>query len=468
MLYFLLTPLYTNILPTNEYGVITELLAYTAFIMVIFTYRMETAYFRFASSATKNPNAYGTALYTIVISTIVLSLILLMSVDFFAQLLHYEAHSNYLVMIAFILGFDALCEIPMARLRLENKPMRFAVIRLSNIGLNIGLNLFFLLVCPWLKAKGILPSFNTENTVGYILLSNVMASSLSLLLLLPYYLDTPFHIEKPLRSKMFKYAMPLVWVGFAGIINETLDRSLLKWLLPGNLIENQSALGEYGACYKLAMLLSLFTQAFRYAAEPFFFKNADKSDELQTNARITKYFAIFNLFGFLGITLYIDIVKYFIGKAYWNGLGVVPILLLANFCLGLYYNVSVWYRLKDKTRIGAAIAFVGAFITVVLNIWLIPILGYWGSAWATLICYFTMLTITWYIGRFYYPVPYEVKTIGIYLLLALSIFFIADIFKNTFQNIGWLPSLLVNTLLMVGFGYFVIKKENIPLPFKLK
>jgi len=462
MLFFLLTPLYTHILPKQEYGIITELFSYIAFIMVLFTYRMETAYFRYQSKKDEPTSnaAYATALYSILLSSIIFVVILLMGVPFLSNKLHYQNHPEYFVMIICIIGLDAITEIPLARLRLENKAPRFALIKLCNIMINIGLNLFFLVVLPWLKRRGSVMWFHEEHIIDYIFLSTLISSASSVIMLLPQYLDTKMTIDNQLRKKMQSYALPLVWVGLAGIVNETLDRSLLKWLLTGTMTENQAMLGEYGACYKLAMLISLFTQAFRYAAEPFFFKNMNKADELKTNAEITKYFAIFNLFGFLGIALYIDVFKYFIGRAYWDALGVVPILLMANFCLGLYYNVSVWYRIKDKTRIGALIATVGAIITILLNVWWIPIIGYWGSAWATLICYFVMLVLTWYIGRFYYPVPYDIKAIQLYLVVALSLFFIGDLVGSSFLKEHLVIKLLFNTVLMVFFALVVAKKEQ--------
>jgi O-antigen/teichoic acid export membrane protein len=292
--------------------------------------------------------------------------------------------------------------------------------------------------------------YNSNWGIEYIFIANLTASAVTLLLLSPSYFKTKFEFDKVLLKKTLIYILPLVFVGLAGIVNEVIDRILQKWLLPGSDIENEAMIGIYGACYKLAMLLSLFTQAFNYAAEPFFFRNADRSDSMPIYAKVALYFTVVGALGFLGIMLYIDIAQFFIGTQYREGLVVVPILLLANLFLGVYYNFAIWYKLKDKTMIGALIAFGGALITIVLNILWIPTIGYIGSAWATLICYASMATACYWVGQKYYPVPYPIVKMLLYVGLAILIYGANLLARDIFGN-GTIPLFIINTLLIISY-----------------
>jgi O-antigen/teichoic acid export membrane protein len=343
---------------------------------------------------------------------------------------------------------------------LDSRPWRFAAIKLTNIGTNIGLNLFFLLLCPFLHKQGYAISwfYRPDWTIEYIFIANLAASAISLLLLLPSFLKIKIEFDRLLLRRTLVYVLPLVFVGFAGIVNEVIDRVLLKWLLPYEGETNDAMIGIYGACYKLAMLLSLFTQAFNYAAEPFFFRNASRTDALDIYAKVALYFSIVGILGFLGITLYLDIAQYFVGSAYREGLVVVPILLLANLFLGIYYNFAIWYKLKDKTLLGGAIAVGGAVVTIVLNVWWIPIFGYLGSAWATLICYATMSVASYLIGRRYLPVPYPILRMSFYLALALALYALNLWFRDLFGDAT--PMLFaLNTLLILTFAAIVWRRE---------
>ncbi len=432
LLFFLLTPLYTTLLSKQDYGQMTELFAYAAFLMLFFTYRIEMAFFRFGVEETSRNAVFSTALSALAMSVFCMTGLLLLFIRPLAEVLQYAAYPQYLVLVALILAADALCEIPFARLRLEGKSARFAMLKLLNISINIGFNLFFLLACPYLITH--LPKeniiyifvtsfYNQDFQISYIFIANLLAALFTFIFLLPQYFAVKWTFDRRLWSKMLAYSLPLLIVGLAGNVNELLDRVLLKWYLPFSISENESLLGEYGASYKLTMILTLFTQAFRMGAEPFFFKNANKSDAKKTYADVTKFFTIAALVGLLITLLYLDIIKYMIAPKFWAGLSVVPILLFANLFLGIYYNVSVWYRLTDRTKMGAYISILGAAVTLVCNIWWIPIFGYTGSAWATFICYGLMLVVCYWVGQRHYPVPYEANKLLIISLLAFFIYY---------------------------------------------
>lgn len=429
VLNYLLVPMYTRVFATGEYGIVSELYAWAGFLMVFFIVRMETAFFRFGTDSEKRQAAFTTSWWSVLTSSLLFAMLI---VGFSSQIgawFEYRPDQySYIAMFGFILAFDTLAEIPLAKLRLEHKAFRFATVRLVGIGLSIALNLFFLLLCPWLLKQGIATGFveaiyRPTFGVGYVFLSNLIASGAVLLLLLPELKSVEWRFDKKLWWTMFIYAAPLVLASLAGIVNEMLDRVLLRHLLPGTVSENLSQVGIYSASYKLAMLMSLFTQAFRYAAEPFFFANADHKDSKHLYGQVTKYFTIAGTLAFLTIMLYLDVFKYFIDQPYWEGLGVVPILLLANLFLGLYYNVSIWYKLTDHTMLGGWIAVGGAIITISLNVYWIPRIGYMGSAWATLICYAAMTAACWWWGRKYYPVQYHWGRMLGYVVLALALYF---------------------------------------------
>ncbi len=427
---YLLVPLYTYQFAAESYGIVTELYAYAAFLLVVFTYGLETAFFRFYEERKQDLSVFSTALLSIVSSTIILGGLLWLLADPIAEVLYLGSHSNYIRWFVLILCFDTLTALPFALLRARNQPMRFAAIKLANIGLNIGLNLFFLVLCPYLLSNeswsfmhaSISFLYNPEVGIGYIFLSNLAASSITFLLLLPLWKHVKPTFDTALWRKMMAYALPLILVGLAGIVNETLDRILLKFLLPGTPIENQAQIGIYGACYKLSILMTLFIQAYRYAAEPFFFARARQADAGHTYATTLQAFTLAGSLIFLGVMLYLDILKYFIGPAYHEGLVVVPILLMANLLLGIYYNLSVWYKLSDKTSLGAWVAVSGALVTILLNWWWIPVMGYVGAAWATLVCYLWMTVISWWMGQRYYPVDYPIMTLASYLAGALALY----------------------------------------------
>lgn len=428
LLNMLLVPFYTRVLDTtNEYGAVIDLYATSAFIMVLFSYRMESAFFRFGTPVQDRDKAFGAGMMSLFVTTALTAGLLLFFAQPIADVLQYPQHPEYIRWFTLILAFDCLAELPFARLRLEQRPRRFVAIKLTNIAVNIGMNLFWLVFCPWAESQGINwvhAVWSPGLGVAYIFMSNLLASMVTLLLLSPQIRAIRWTFDPELWKRMILYAAPLIIVSLAGIVDEMFSRSMLKYLLPGTARENLGQVGIFGANYKLAALITLFTQAYRYAAEPFFFRHAAEKDAMRTQAQVTKWFTITSAAGMLAILLFLDIVKYFIAPQYWSGLHVVPVLLLANLLLGVYYNFSIWYRLKDRTGLGAWISIAGAVITILLNLVLIPLYGFTGAAWVTLVCYTFMSAATWFTGQKHYPVPYEIGRMALYVVLVFVLWMI--------------------------------------------
>ncbi|PJJ54519.1 lipopolysaccharide biosynthesis protein [Hymenobacter chitinivorans] len=431
---FLLVPLYTSRFEAAEYGIVTELYAYVAFLNILFTYGMESAYFRFATRpGTDRRLLYDQVLSLLLVSSVVLSGLLALASPALASLLHYPGREKYLVWLALVMGIDAVTAIAFARLRLENKAKKVAAVRFINILLNVGLSLFFIVLCPDILAgkylTGLQPLvravYSPQLRVGYVFLIGLLANACYLPMLWRELTDFRFRLDlAPLRP-MLQYAYPLMLMGLAGMINETFDRPLLKYWLPEGFYpgqSNQTAMGIYGACYKLAIFMSLVIQAFRYAAEPFFFSQSTDKNSPATFALILKWFTLSCAFIFVFISVNIeDFGQLLRGPEYRSGLAVVPVLLLANLFLGVYYNLSVWFKLTDKTYYGTYISVGGAALTVLLNFLLIPVLGYMGSAVTTLACYAMMAIVCWRLGEKHFPVPYPVARLATWLAVACAL-----------------------------------------------
>ncbi|MBI5540741.1 MAG: oligosaccharide flippase family protein [Bacteroidia bacterium] len=455
LLNYLLVPLYTTAYLPSEYGKVTELYAYLSFLSIILTYGMETGFFKFWQSEKGNPKVYTTTLISLFITSITFIFFSVIFAKPTAVGLGYEHNPEYVIWLSIIIGLEAITAIPFALLRQQNRPVRFAALKFINIAIQVILNLFFILLCPYLVKKGyLLPTwlFDPSIGIGYIFISNLIAIIFTLIMLVPtMYVKWVF--DTKLWKRIMVYSLPLLVAGLAGMVNETFDRVMLKRLV-ADASTAMDQLGIYGANYKLAVLMTLFIQTFRFAAEPFFFNQSKEKDAKELYAEVMKYFIIFGLFIFLGVMLYIDIVKGFIGKNYHSGLVVVPILLLANLFLGIFFNLSIWYKLTGKTIWGVYLALFGATITIVLNFWLIPIIGYLGAAWATLACYFLIMVASYFIGNHFYKVNYPLVRIGIYFLFASVIFTISQIIKIDSRFI----SLSINTILLllyVGFVYYM-------------
>lgn len=460
---FLLVPVYTSLLLPAEYGIVTELYTYAAFFNILYLFGMETTYFRFANKKDANETHIFNHVNTqILFGGGVISLVLLLFSSDIAAYLNIgnkvdrtAEYIHYIYYIVLILFTDSALAIAFARLRLRNKAFWFASVKLMNIFLTVLFNIVLLWGIPLLLASTyiseeskvfILKWYNPNDLVSYIFISNLLANVLQLPFLLKVFKGFTFVWDTYLYKPMLVYALPLMVMGLAGMINEMLDRLILRELLPDDFYPGSDklhALGVYGACYKLSMFMTLAIQAFRYAAEPFFFSRASDKNSPQLFADIMKWFVLVCLLIFLTVSLNIDLVKYFLGnEKYWEGLAVVPILLLANLFLGVYYNLSVWFKLTDKTYWGIYISLIGASITIIGNIIFIPILGYMGSAWVTLACYFSVAAISYVLGHKYYPIPYSIVKILCWIITAyLLVYFSQSVLTST---------LIYNTLISSG------------------
>lgn len=454
---YLLVPLYTYTFPAEAYGVVSEFYAYAGFFSVLLVFGLETGYFRFRTrDGIPQGSAYaGSLLFVLAANAFFISLLIAFRQPL-ADQLRYPDHPEYLVCFGLILALDAVSALPFAKLRAEEKALRFAGIKIAEIIVAIGFNLLFLLAWPRVVAlwpgSAFASYYNPSVGVGYIFLANLIASVFKMLLLLPQFRGISLKKGLEVIRPLLAYSLPMVIIGFAGVINEMLDRAILKYLLPYDLKENLRILGVYGACYKLSILMTLFVQAFRYAGEPFFFAYAGREDAKRSYALVLKYFVIFCVFIFLLVTLFLEFFKYFVGADYREGLDVVPILLMANLFLGIYVNLSIWYKLTDRTGMGAWISMAAAFITLGLNFWWIPLIGYRGSAWAHLVCYGGMALVSYLLGRHYYPVPYPVIRITLYMLLGLAIYWLDhELVVNCGFNVWATGSVLLISYVLIAF-----------------
>ena len=454
-----LMPLYVNLFAPEEYGIVTNLYAYVAFFMVFLTYGMETGFFRFASKNSDSEKVYSTSLVALFFSSLLFLVLIILFKNPLAKLIQYPEHPEYILWFGFILAIDAFTAIPFARLRLNNRPVKFAVVRMINIGFNIAFNLFFLLLCPKLIESN--PDsimrfvYSPQIGVGYVFVSNLLASVVTLLLLLPEIFKFSFYFDKALLQKMLGYSFPILIVGMSGILIQQIDKILIPFLIPEDEFPMKQ-LGIYGAAVKIAVLMNMFIQAFRYAFEPFFFSQAESKNDKNIYAEIMKYFVIFGLLIFLGMMLYIDVIRLIIPLEYEEGFSIVPVIMLANLFFGIYFTLSLWYKLTDMTRYGAYISVFGAVITITLNFILIPQFGYKGSAAALLTAFFIMMVISYFLGQKYYPIPYNLKRIGTYFLVAVVIY-VLSLFSLTQPAIVKFP---VNTFLLFGFIFSVYKLEK--------
>ncbi|MFY9143849.1 MAG: oligosaccharide flippase family protein [Bacteroidales bacterium] len=463
LLNYLLVPLYTRVLITSEYGIYTEMYAYVSILWVILTYGMETTFFRFSQSETDKTDVYSTSLLSLIFTSGVFLIISLIYAQPIAVWLGYPNNVNYVVWFVFILAFDAISAIPFAKLRQDNRPMKFAILKLINIGSNIGLNLFFILLCPFILktypdtnlASFVKSFFNPDDLVSYIFVSNLISTTLTLILQLPDFPWKKYSFNFHLWKKMLVYTWPLLVVSVAGSINLSLDKILLAKLLPSGT-DVMGQVGIYGACYKVSIIMTLFVQTFRYAADPFFFNESAQVGARQLYADVLTLFMIAVSTIFLLTMMHIDIVILFIGTAYREGKAVIPLLLLGNLFLGVFYNFSIWYKLTNKTIYGAALSIIGATITIILNILLIPSMGYYGSAWAAFFAYFTMMTLSYILGQRHFKIPYNLKRLIFYPLLAIALYFASELLKPESK----LLHLTINTILTAGYLFIVVKLDK--------
>jgi len=462
LLNYLLVPLYTAVFAKPaDYGVLSDLYAYVAFLMVLLPLGMETAYFRFIQEAPDPDKVFNNSFIPVVALNAGVFLVLYFTNPWIATWMLYKEHNEFILLIGSIVCIDAIAALPLAKLRSENQAKRFVTIQFSSILLNVGLNLLFLLLFfnPQRPEEGIL----------FVLIANLLASGVKVIMVYDIIARVRLAVDFILIKKMMLYAWPLVIAGFAGIINETLDRVLLKQILydpniPNSLEQATAQVGIYSACYKLAMLVTILLQAYRYAAEPFFFNQLKNQNREVVFARVMNVFIALVCIAFLFVSINIGILKFFIRKdAYYVGLKVVPILLFANVCLGIYYNQSVWYKLSNRTEYGAYIALIGAAVTIIINVLFIPMYGFMACAWATLLAYFTQMTLSYYWGKKHYPIPYNSRKFFLYIGSAIGIYCVFSLlrtgFKVSLKEVHF-GLLVIGNLFIAGYVYLVYRNER--------
>ena len=427
---YLLTPYLTYTLAkTSDYGKMGLIYSAVPILNIIFTYGFETTYFRFASKKEFKYSLYSTSALSTIFSTILFTFLLWLGRDTFTNVVGLNDVPAIVHISIFVIAFDALSTIPFARLRGRRRPKKFAFVKISGILVNIFFTWFFISYCPAHADKisnGLLFSVfysSDTNPIVYVLLANLIQAVFTLILLSRELATIRLKFNVTLWKQMMIYSLPLIVVGMGGMINETFDRLMLRWWLPGSVTFREQEVGIYNACYKLSILITLFIQAFKLGAEPFFFKQAEGENPQRIYARVMKFFVIVICVMFLAVSLFIPVWKYFIGPKYWSGLKVVPILLLANMFLGIYYNLSIWYKLTHKTISGAYITLIGSVITLVINFIFIPFFGYMACAWATFFCYGSMMVLSFIWGKKRTRIPYAWKKLCAYIAIVVLLYF---------------------------------------------
>ena len=469
---YLLTPYLTYTLANaSDYGKMGIIYSAIPIFNIIFTYGFETAYFRFASKPEYRSTIYSTASLSLIFSTILLTTLLWFNQSILATITGLAAFPKMIQLSIVVIALDAFTTIPFARLREEGRPKKFAFVRICGIIINIFFTWFFISYCPQ-HLKGHSPGWiNTiydrkTNPIVYVIMANVIQSAITVLLLGREIFEIRFRFNARLWKEMMVYALPLLIVGMGGMINETFDRLMLRWWLPGKVEFREQQVGIYNACYKLSILITLFIQAFKMGAEPFFFKQSEGNNPQRVYARVMKFFIIIISVMFLVVSLFMPVWKNFIGPKYWSGLSVVPVLLLANMFLGIYYNLSVWYKLSHKTLSGAYITLIGALITFVLNYLFIPIYSYTACAWTTFFCYGSMMVISYKWGQKEYCIPYAWKKLTAYIIVAVLCYFIHRGIISLSERIY--IKLLSGAILLALYCWFIARierKEMEKLPF---
>lgn len=449
---FILQLFYTSLFTTDEFGVITQLYAFIPFLNILFTYGLETSYFRFSQN-TEKTKLYNTLCISLLVSTTVLTVAILAGARPLADFLEISDRPELVLIMAWIIFFDTLVTLPFARLRQEGRPRKYAMVKVLTILSQIVFTVFFLMICPKMVGNPLFGWYDPAFGVGYILVANLISSFLTLVFLYNEIAMFRWRFDKALWKDVMNYSMPLLIVGFGGMINEMLSRQVFLKVSPLPEKEKFSALGIFGANYKLAVLITVAIQAFRMGAEPFFFNQSKNEDARNTYARVMKFFVMACGAMFLVVALFLDLWKILITQndpAYADGLHIVPVLTMGTVFLGIYYNLTIWYKLTNRNMAGAWITLAGAVITIVLNIWWIPQYSYDGSAWATFICYAFMMVISYLLGQKYYPVPYPVARILFYLALATGIFLVHHYIRSLEPDI-W----LIHGAAVIGIGIYM-------------
>jgi O-antigen/teichoic acid export membrane protein len=440
---WLLVPLYTYVLAQQaDYGIVTNLYAWTALLLVILTYGMETGFFRFANKdGEDDATVYTTAMISIFATSFIFAVLCCLFSGPIAVALGYPEHSEFISMMAIVVAMDAFACIPFAYLRYKRKPIQFAALKLLFVFLNIALNILFLVVLG-------------KRDVYYVFLSNIIATGIQTLCLLPAILAEKYHFDGALLKQMLRYSLPLLVLGVCGIMNQTLDRILFPFFYSGD--DAQTQLGIYGACFKVAMVMMMFTQAFRYAYEPFVFAKHKDRQSVEAYADAMKYYILFSYLILLGMVVYLDLLKFIIAPSYWEGLIIVPIVLWTYIFQGIYFNLSFWYKLTDRTQWGAWFSLIGVMITFALQAIFVPKIGYIASAASSTVCYFVIMTLSYVIGRRYLEIPYDMKRIGLYTLLIVGLLAVYYILPTCLPMSTW-TKMTFGTILLIIYCIIFIK-----------
>ncbi len=450
---YLLVPLYTYALArTSDYGIVTNIYAWTALLLVILTYGMETGFFRFANREDYDPQTvYKTSFFTLLCSSALFTMLVVVFHQPIANVLGYPDHSEFVEMMFATVAIDAFACIPFAYLRYQKRPVAFAALKLLFVLLNIGFNILFLVILG-------------KDDVFYVFLSNILATVIQTLCLLPMTMPKGGQFSAPVLKEMLRYSLPLLVLGVAGIMNQTLDRILFPYLYTG--VDAQAQLGIYGACFKVAMVMMMFTQAFRYAYEPFVFAKHKDRQSVEAYADAMKYYIIFSYLILLVVIFYLDIFKFIVAQNYWEGLKIVPIVLWTYVFQGIYFNLSFWYKLTDETKWGAYFSLIGLIITLVLQIIGVPLIGYWASCGSSLICYFVIMLLSYFIGQKKAPIPYDLKNICGYTALTLGLLGVYYALRLYYVHNMW--ALMGIGTILIGIYLIILTRKDFPIQHVLR
>lgn len=446
----------------EQYGLYTDFYFYVALVLIILSLRMETTFFRYASDKARYQAVYSQASLLLVVTSLAWIAFVLFFREGIATFLEYPGFETHVLILGLIIALDVLVAIPFASLRLDHRPVRFALLKVGGILINIAAVMFFLEILPRLAGRGVqwaVQFYDHDDRLLYVFVSNLIASGVVFAMFLPRYARLRLNREENLVGRMLKYTWPLIVVGVAGVINQSSYITFQKYILPNSLLQNLAEGGTYAAATRIAILMSLFITAYNYAAEPFFFQQAKEENHKKVYADAASAFAVAGSILMAGIVLYLDLIQWLIGRSYREYLYYVPVLLVAFFCLGLYYNISIWYKLTDKTIYGALISVVGAAITILLNVILLPVIGVGGSAYATLACYVLMAILCYAFGQKFFPVNYNLRLIVPLAFSGLALYYLSE-FIGEITAAGFIVMLLINTLLFLGFIWIVYLLER--------
>lgn len=456
--YGILTFFYTRIFEKGEYGIVTELYAWMVLLLIILTYGMETGFFRFAQEKKDYEKIYSTAIISLFITSTLFIIFVFLFIEPVAAVLKYSSNQDYIKMFAVIVSIDAFNAIPFARLRNDNKPLIFSIIKIANVVITILAVLFFFILAPSLyqsQNAGLLKFYDPDYGVGYVFLANLTGSAATLLMLLPFIIKTKPVYDLEIWKRMINYSFPLLIAGLSGSINDAIDKILLRRLTGEE--NGLEIVGEYGAGYKIAVLMALFIQMFRFAAEPFFFERAKYEKAKETYAFVMKYFVISMLIVYLGINLYISGIQLIIGEIFREAVVVVPIVSMGYLMYGIYMNHSIWYKINDMTKFGIYITLAGAVITVMINVIFIPAYSYMASAWAHVASYGVMIGLSFVFARKHFRINYNMKELVPYFILAIGIVILSRILN--YKNLA--IELTINSFFIIIFILFAQHKDNL-------